>query len=356
MSSAASSKDGGKSTFVVADETHLWYTMQLRNLHATVKRNIVKRKIGDGWMLETSTAYKPGQNSVAEGSLGYALMVMSGKVSDPSLLVDHREASERHNLNTVEGRRAALVEVYGEAAGWTNIDGILSEWHDPEVDKADWRRYWLNQVVASSDQFIAPKTWADRHAPRYRVRTGTRICLGFDGSLYDDWTALIAITLEDGFIFPIQIFNPKDFGGKVPASAVDAAVAKAFKEYEVVRFYPDPPYWQDEVDGWHAEYGDAVVEWWTNRRTPMARAVERFQTAAQTGGLMHDGDAALAEHVGNTHADMHREGLLLRKEFEKSPKKIDACVAAVLANEARHDAIADGALNKKRSRKVVVLR
>jgi hypothetical protein len=35
-------------------------------------RNLLKRKIASGWMLETSTMYAEGENSVAEGTHAYA--------------------------------------------------------------------------------------------------------------------------------------------------------------------------------------------------------------------------------------------------------------------------------------------
>src|SRR4051812_36721513 len=91
VTAKANSKDGGKSTFIVADETHLWFTRELKALHATVRRNLAKRKKADGWLLETSTAYRPGENSVAEGSMAHWALVKSGELSDPALLVDHRE-------------------------------------------------------------------------------------------------------------------------------------------------------------------------------------------------------------------------------------------------------------------------
>src|SRR6185437_8139198 len=47
--SSAGSKDGGKDTFNVFDETHLWTIPRLKSLHATVTRDLLKRKIADGW-------------------------------------------------------------------------------------------------------------------------------------------------------------------------------------------------------------------------------------------------------------------------------------------------------------------
>jgi hypothetical protein len=66
VTSASKSKDGGKETFVVADEVHLRTTPELHRLYATVTRNITMRKIANGWLLVTPTMYAPGEDSVAE--------------------------------------------------------------------------------------------------------------------------------------------------------------------------------------------------------------------------------------------------------------------------------------------------
>lgn len=71
--SGAASKDGGLETFAACDETHLYNTNKLRNMYKTVQRNLGKRKgDADPWILETSTMYKPGEESIAETSYKYA--------------------------------------------------------------------------------------------------------------------------------------------------------------------------------------------------------------------------------------------------------------------------------------------
>jgi phage terminase large subunit-like protein len=54
--SGSASKDGGKETFVVADESHLYVLRELKSMYGTVRRNLGKRKIAEPWMLQTSTA------------------------------------------------------------------------------------------------------------------------------------------------------------------------------------------------------------------------------------------------------------------------------------------------------------
>lgn len=147
VTSADTSKDGGKSTFIVADETHLWILGRLKRLHGIMTRNLLKRKAASGWMLETSTMYAEGEGSVAEGTHSYA-----GSAGDKTLLFDHRQASEKWDLAKRPERMKALREAYGPASEWMNLEAIADSWDDPQVSEADFRRYWLNQPVSTTPE------------------------------------------------------------------------------------------------------------------------------------------------------------------------------------------------------------
>lgn len=343
VTAAANSKDGGRSTFIVADETHLWVTPELRRLHATVKRNVVKRRTADGWLLETSTAYRPGEQSVAEMSLEVWRLIEAGEIADPTLLVDHRQAPEDLDVTDDDALRTALAAVYGDAAGWTNLDGIFAEFRDPSADESDNRRYWLNQVVRATDQWMDPDAWRDR-ALADDVGVGEAITLGFDGSIKDDATALVGCRVSDGHLFVVDVWEKPEGarGWTVDRGNVDAAVADVMGRYRVVRFYADPAWWQDTLDRWSAEWPKVVIGWATNRERAMAFALERFHTAVTTGECSHDGDPRLSRHVLNARRRTVRSGDLIVKDGTHSPRKIDAAIAATLAYEARADAIAAG--------------
>lgn len=171
VTSADTSKDGGKSTFIVADETHLWILPRLKRLHGIMTRNLLKRKAASGWMLETSTMYGSGEGSVAEATHEYAMAVSVGRKHDRTLLFDHRQADESINLGDRAGRLKALRQAYGPAAEWMNLDAICDSWDDPQVSEEDFRRYWLNQPVAFEPEIPAVidlKAWAalkDADAP-----------------------------------------------------------------------------------------------------------------------------------------------------------------------------------------------
>lgn len=48
--SGSASKDGGRETFAILDESHLYITRELRNLAQTISQNTGKRKAADPWI------------------------------------------------------------------------------------------------------------------------------------------------------------------------------------------------------------------------------------------------------------------------------------------------------------------
>lgn len=174
---------------------------------------------------------------------------------------------------------------------------------------------------------------------------GTKICLGFDGSETGDWTCIKGETL-DGFLFTPRfasaptIWNPADYGGRIPRDEVDAAVDDLFRRFKVVRMYCDPPLWQSEIEMWcvrHNKEVNVVGEWPTYSATRMHPALERFVTDLSTGRLKHDGCPITTAHVKNARMGHRRDGryVLMKPNVER---KIDAAVTSAICHEAACDA------------------
>ena len=189
-----------------------------------------------------------------------------------------------------------------------------------------------------------------------------RVCLGFDGSLNNDWTAIRAETL-DGFQFTPTygpdrrptIWNPAEWGGEIPRSEVHAAVGELFTTLDVERSYWDPEDWRSDIDAWALEYGEKrVIQWPTNRVVAMHAALERMVTDLVNGELTHDGCPITAVHVANARK-LARPGQRYVLGKPNESQKIDAAMASVLAHEAAADARAAG-WARPVDRRVVVFR
>ena len=362
---SSSSKDGGKETMVVFDETHLYTTNELKRMYQTTRRNLAKRKIAEPWSLETSTMYLPGEKSVAEETHELAKAIREGKTKRQRLLFDHREADPDIDLGDEDQVRAGLREAYGPFADVMDIDRIINEIYDPRNNPQDSRRYYFNQPTSSKDAFISAPEWMACLKPE-EVSKGTEITLGFDGSRkrsrgVTDATGLIGCRVSDGHIFEIKVWEqpegPAGEDWEIPTAEVDFEVRKAHESYKVVGFFADPAKWESYIAQWESDFGKNYrvkssqqhpIEWWMtgNRSYLVVRALEQFYNAIVDKELTHDGSLVLSRHILNARRRLGRSGLTIAKEHPDSKNKIDAAVAAVLAFQARLQALSKGEATK----------
>jgi hypothetical protein len=350
--SGSASKDGGKETWVCADETHLYVLRELKSMYGTVARNLGKRKIAQPWLMQTTTMYRLGEQSVAEETM---TAWRKGELP-PTVLVDHREARGKVDAQTLADpvyTKRQLIQVYGPAAVWHDMDLKYRQMRDPRIcaDDAEAARYYLNRGIPSADAWIA-KDIVENQARAEVIEAGEQIALGFDGSLNDDSTVLIGSRMSDGFLFPIDIWERppgrEGIGWEVPRGEVTSSVREAFARYKVTRMYADPHEWRSEINDWAAELGlERVLKWETRRDVQMAAALDRLHIDLINAAVWHSGDGRFVEHFGNAYVAMRGKHRLVRKEKEGSPRKIDSVVGAALALEARADAL-EAALKSKK--------
>jgi phage terminase large subunit-like protein len=362
---SSSSKDGGKETFVVFDETHLYTTAELKRMYQTTRRNLAKRKAAEPWSLETSTMYLPGEKSVAEETHELAKGIKEGKAKRQRLLFDHREADPDIDLTDEDAVRAGLREAYGPFSDVMDIERIINEIYDPRNDPQDSRRYYFNQPTSSKDAWISAPEWNACSKPQEVSKTD-EITLGFDGSRkrsrgVTDATALIGCRVSDGYLFEIRVWEqpegPAGEDWEIPTAEVDYEVRKAHESYKVVGMFADPAKWESYIAQWESDFGrkyrvkssqNHPIEWWMtgNRSYLVVRALEQFQNAVIDREMVHSGDLALTRHILNSRRRLGRSGLSIAKEHPDSKNKIDAAVAAVLAYQARLQALSKGEATK----------
>lgn len=341
--SGSASKDGGKETFVVADETHLYVLKLHKDMYATVRRNCGKRAIAQPWLLQTTTMYRSGENSTAEETF---VRWKDGKLT--RTLVDHREAAGKVSADTLADReytKKQLAEVYGPAAKWHDLDRKYDDMRDPRIcrDDADAARYYLNREITYSSAWIAKELVRSRMVD-WTVTPGDRITLGFDGSINDDSTVLFGCRMSDGFLFPIGIWEkPKGrdgIGWEVPVAAVLSAFEEAFDVYDVVRAYFDPHEWRSEMRELAKLHGpESIISWETYRDRQMSAALDRLHTDIVKDTVKIASNDAVLDHFANARIRRRGSMTLICKESPKSEKKIDSVVGCALALEARADVL-----------------
>lgn len=354
--SGAASKDGGLETHIVADETHLYVLPELRSMYATTARNMGKRKDADAWMHQTSTAYRPGEMSVFETTL---TMWRKGELP-ASVFVNHKEATGKIDLDDKDRTLRQLREVYGEASAWIDMDRKYRDMRDIRIcpDEETAARYFLNRPMSSKDAWIPDDIVKRQVDSTAIVEPGDAIALGFDGSLNDDSTVLIASRMSDGLVFPVGIWakpdGPAGNWWEVPRADVLAKIRQTFETYNVTRLYADPHEWRSDIDALAEEYPERVFPWATSRDMAMHSALDRLRTDLMNGSLSHSGDKLMMEHFSNAYVRNKGFYRLIRKEHQKSDRKIDSVIGAALAYEARADALAAGWSAVKPRRRIVV--
>ncbi len=352
LSSSPNARDGARTTFQVADETHWWTSRRLLQAHQTMMANLPKRKEADAWALEVTTAPEPGQGSVAEGAMEYARAIKEGRVKDARFFYYHRQADESHLLDTPEDIRAAVLEASGIAAGWRDIDAIVAMAQDPTTDMSYFDRVYCNRLVKSSLKAFDVREWETLAKKDYKVADKALITLGFDGAMFHDSVALVGTEIDTGFQFKLGLwecpYGKKDW--QAPVDDIVEAVEAAFERWNVWRMYADPQYWLSYIAQWAGKYGkEKIVEWYTNRYNQMCYAIEAYDTAIKGKTLSHDGSAAFMRHLGNCfkkelnrHDEQGKKLWVIQKERGDSPNKIDLTMAAILSWKARLDAVALG--------------
>lgn len=350
VTSSPTSLEGGRPSLVVKNENQHWkQSNDGHEMSKVIDRNLAKSRDGAARAMAITNAHEPGLDSDAERDWEAYLAISSGRSKAKGVLYDSLEAPPDTDLGDEASVRRGLAVARGDSY-WLDIERLVEEIYDPKTEVSMSRRYYLNQIWAAQDAWVAPEQWNALSNPGLQISSQSPITLGFDGSKSDDWTALIGCDVERDHLFTIGIWDPARYGGEAPRDVIDLAVRTALEKYDVVGFYSDLHPWESYVDAWGEDFGqDLVVKSWSRHpiafdmraRTKEATfATERLHDAIEEGVLSHDGDKTLAQHVYNARRRPNAYGVAVGKEHRESARKIDATVAAILARQCRLDYLA----------------
>jgi len=338
VTASAGSREGQPVTDATLDETHLWTpTNGGVRLARTLRRNVAKM---GGRSYETTNSFAPGENSVAEGTHKAFMEGQRG------VYYDAVEAPEVKPDDSDEVLLAALKVPYGDAY-WVDLPRLVHEIRDAETPWEDSERFFFNHNVDDRRRAVEVKRWEALARPDIVVPAGSRIAIGFDGSLSDDCTVLIGCALVDDkpHTFEIEVWRRPPNAARtwrVPRREIRSRLVEVMAYYDVGLMLCDPAKWQTEIEFWAEEYGEErVVFFDTNQPTRMWKACDRFSTALIEGAYTHDGSPELTAQV----LAMFKRKVRVRDDdddgrtkyvFVKGPNrdKIDAGIGAVLALEA----------------------
>ena len=365
VTASASSREGQRLTAAILDEPHLWTASNggIR-LAATLRRNLGKM---NGRSIETTNAWAPGEDTVAELTAMYADKIAEQQVDGEQRVLEegvlrfHPQA-QVPALGDIPTLRSGLQQLYHDSP-WIDIDRIIAEVLDLSTHPADARRFYLNQVTNADDALVGAEEWNDCYLDDV-LEAGDEITLGFDGSKTRDATVLVAMRVHDRFAVVVGAAekDERDPHWEVDRDYFDGLIASMFAQYRVVGFYSDVAQFESYVDRWSAEYGrtlsveattKSAVGWdMRGRLSQSTAAVERLVAGIQDRSVRHDGGGLLRRHVLNARRRPNQWGISFGKERKDSPRKVDGFAALLLADMARADYIAKTSKQKQRSGKV----
>jgi hypothetical protein len=342
VTASGRSRLGQRVTFTVQDETHSWLQS---NGGWTLADNQRRNLAGmGGRFLETTNAFDPVEQSVAQRTF---------EAKAPGTLIDDAPAPPG-SVRIREERDAVLTSVYKDAlrdrGGWVDRERIHAEIEALlEHDPAQAERFFLNRKMTTEGAAFDLVRFKSLKRPGLPPK-GSIIVIGIDGARHDDAIAAVATDVKTGFQWPLCIIErpenaPDDY--EHDTSILDGAMVEAMETWVVWRVYIDPQYIDHLVEKWSNRYGPKrIIEWLTYRPRQIAWAVREYAQAIGAGDVSHDGNETFVRHVGNARKrvltvkdDKERPMHTLAKDSNRSPRKIDAAMAALLSWKARTDAV-----------------
>lgn len=341
VSSSARSRVGNPISFALQDESGL-YTKTNKMIDVAEAQRRGAAGMG-GRTMETSNCWDPSQNSYAQRTFESTSPDVFKFYRKPPADLSYRNKRDRHKIHQY---------VYF-GSPWVDLDSIEAEAAElMQTDIAQAERFFGNRLVSGSGAWMDIDKWDSKKAdPPVVVAEKTAVCGGFDGSDNNDWTGIRLETAEQHQFTPTYevagqqvptVWNPQEWGGRIPRSEVLAAFEWIEKHFTVVRFYMDPQFWETEADTLAATYGERkYIKWPTNQVGRMHGALERIRSDVGNteSEFSHDGDPVMRAHVQNAIVRARPgEKYIIGKPADH--QKIDLAMSGVLAHEASMDAIA----------------
>jgi hypothetical protein len=353
VTSSARALEGARGTFTLKNETQHW----LKNneghaMAAVIARNLTKARDGSARAIAISNAHEPGEDSDAEHDYEAWLAIDQGKTRRSKLMYDSLEAPSDVDLTDELQLRAGLIAARGDSI-WLDTDTHVDEIYDTRNSVSTSRRFYLNQIIAAEDAWIAPHefdalAW-DAEPPLGKtqpvVEAATEITMGFDGSISDDHSVLIGCRVSDGYVFTLGAWDPEEHDGEAPRELIDAAVRATFEKYKVLAFFSDLHPFESYVDSWAADFGKRLkikasvkhaIAWdMRAKQKDTTVEIERLHSEIVEKNFRHDGNKTVRQHFHNARRRPNNFGTTVGKEHRESKRKIDAVPAVMLARTAR---------------------
>lgn len=365
ITSSPTTEEGALVTFGILDQTESF----LPSNGGTDLAEVLDRNVGKSGsrLLETSNAWEPGKESVAEATFDAWVAQEEGRLRGRGrILYDSRMAPPDTDFEDDESLYNGVSHAYGDA-WWVNVDDIVqNRILSPRTALDVSKRFYLNWPEDAEDAWTTQQLWSRMADPSFYMSDGEDIALGFDGSRVSDATALVGCHIKTGYVFTLGVWEPGE-SKQIPYSEVDSVIHAVKERWNVLAFFADVKEWEESTKvTWRKLFEDSLLIWSVpGGRDPqpvawdMRSHTSEFTAAAEMvnaeiendpPAFAHDGDSMLGRHVINARRRPNRFGVSIGKEAPKSDRKIDACVAMIIARHARRLVLASKAYKEKQEK------
>lgn len=223
----------------------------------------------------------------------------------------------------VDNRTAWRTANPNLAEGLLSMDDMIAS--SKQSTDAAFRRFRLNQWVRIEESWLPAGSWEKLSSTR-TINPSDQCFVGIDMALkHDSIAVVIAQPQEDVIVLDARIWFPKETG--VDVAEVEDHLRQLHTSLNVVEFAYDPAYFQRSAEAL-ADDGLPMVEF-PQTSSRMVPACGHAYELITLGKVTHNGSPVFTDQVLSAAQRMTDTGWRLSKG--KSKRKIDACIAMVMA-------------------------
>lgn len=331
VSAADGTNDGQRPSFPIFDELHEW--AETKNTYAILTKGTAKRA-GSLQLMISTAGYD--LDTICGRLYQHGKRVQSGEVEDERFLFVWLEAT----AEMAPGDPETWQAVHPAAGDFMSMDAIRAKYHEMPI--AQFRRYFLNQWVEASEQWLPTGAWrACEAAEPFELEPGAPTWVGWDAATKHDSTGIVAGQwaetdgkkrlrikrwLWERPINPLTSQPEEDW--RLPIADVEAAVRDLCERYDVKGVAYDPAFitWSAQS---LEEDGLPMIEW-PQTGVRMAPATQSTYQLIVEQVLEHEGDEAFRRHIAAAAAVPVRDGGGQRLAKGKARRPIDLAIALVM--------------------------
>jgi len=194
-----------------------------------------------------------------------------------------------------------------------------------QTDEAAFRRWRLNQWVRAQESWLPAGAWQQCFDVR-SLRDDLPVFVGVDMALkHDSIAVVIAQPQDDVVVTRARIWQPQDEG--VDVAGVEMHLRALHREFNVREFVYDPAYFQRSAEAL-SDDGLPMIEYPQSSQRMIPACGNAYDMIVNKR-VTHDGSPTFTDQVLSAAQRMTDQGWRLSKG--KSRRKIDACIALVMA-------------------------